>query len=148
MLDEEKESRGEMLRNAQAVDVGENQIAAKEGQSARKAAENWWRENVPEPVLYNTEVGEVEINKTTIKDSLSHRYGQAKLDAITSLVEGFDNAVYLGTLPDYARQAGVNNHYFAFPIITKASVVMSFAVRCRMLTKIACTYTKCLWLVT
>ena len=58
----------------------------------------------------------LRIHERPITDSLAHRYGQAKLDAITSLVEGFENAVYLGTLPDLTRQKGVNNHYFAFPI--------------------------------
>ena len=58
----------------------------------------------------------LRIHERPITDSLAHRYGQAKLDAITSLVEGFENAVYLGTLPDLTRQEGVNNHYFAFPI--------------------------------
>ena len=116
MSDEEKERRGEMLRDAYAIDVAEGQIVATVDMSARKAAEKWWNENVPESVFYDTEAGEVEINKTSIEDSLAHRYGQAKLDAITSLVDGFENAVYLGTLPDFVRQEGVNNHYFAFPI--------------------------------
>ena len=32
------------------------------------------------------------------------------------MVNGFENAVYLGTLPDFVSREGVNNHYFAFPI--------------------------------
>lgn len=98
MSDEERLRRGEMLRDATAVEVAEGQIVATAGMSARKAAEKWWQENVPEPVFYDTEVGEVEINSKSIEDSLAHRYGQAKLDAITSLVEGFENAVYLGSI--------------------------------------------------
>ena len=39
-----------------------------------------------------------------------------ELDAMTSLVDGFSNAVYLGTMPDSTRQDGVLNHYFAYPI--------------------------------
>jgi hypothetical protein len=66
--------------------------------------------------LYSTEIGEVEINKNSVESSLAHRYSQKKLDAITSLVDGFNNAVYLGTLPDGNRQEGVQNHYFAYPI--------------------------------
>ena len=61
----------------------------------------------------------MEINRNSVESSLAHRYGQMKLDAITSLVDGFGNAVYLGTMPDHTRQEGVNNHYFAFPIIYK-----------------------------
>ena len=119
MSDEERLRRGEMLRDATAVEVAEGQIVATAGMSARKAAEKWWQENVPEPVFYDTEVGEVEINSKSIEDSLAHRYGQAKLDAITSLVEGFENAVYLGSMQDFVRQEGVVNHYFAYPIIYK-----------------------------
>ena len=41
---------------------------------------------------------------------------QPKLDAITSLPDGFGNAVYLGTMKDFTRDGDVNNHYFAYPI--------------------------------
>lgn len=116
MPDSERESRGEMLRSAKAIDVETNQIVATKELTARKAAERWWDENVGEPSFYDTEVGEVEINRNSIESSLAHRYGQMKLDAITSLVEGFENAVYLGTMPDFTRQEGVNNHFFAYPI--------------------------------
>ena len=115
MSEEEKYQRGEMLRNAPAVDVQSNTIVATPELSARRVAEQWWEENVPEAMIYDTEVGEVEINKNSIESSLAHRYGQKKLDAITSLVEGFENAVYLGTLPD-SRERGVVDHYFAYPI--------------------------------
>ncbi len=115
MSEEEKQRRGEMLRNAPVIDVEQRQIVASEGMSARKAAEQWWDENVPEAALYDTEVGEVEINRNSIESSLAHRYGQTKLDTITSLVEGFENAVYIGTMPD-SRERGVMDHYFAYPI--------------------------------
>ena len=117
MPDEEKQRRGEMLKNAPAIDVAANQIVATPTMSARKAAEAWWDEHVPEPQFFDTEIGEVEINRNSVESSLAHRYGQAKLDAITSLVEGFENAVYLGTLPDSTRQEGVLDHYFAYPIM-------------------------------
>ena len=116
MPDSEREKRGEMLRKADAIEVSSGQIVATKELSARKAAEKWWDENVGEPAFYDTEVGEVEINRNSIESSLAHRYGQMKLDAITSLVEGFENAVYLGTMPDFSRQEGVNNHFFAYPI--------------------------------
>ncbi len=116
MSDEEKQVRGERLRNAPAVEVETGQIVATKELSARKAAGKWWDENVPGPVFYDTEVGEVEINRNSVESSLAHRYGQAKLDAITSLVEGFENAVYLGTMRDFTRQEDVLSHYFAYPI--------------------------------
>lgn len=117
MPENEKERRGELLRNATAIEVKRGQIVATKDLSARKAAERWWDENVGEPALYDTEVGEVEINRNSVESSLAHKYGQMKLDAITSLADGFENAVYLGTMPDFSRQEGVSNHFFAYPII-------------------------------
>lgn len=116
MSAEEKAQRGEMLRSAPAIDVSSNVITRTEEMSARKVAEMWWDNNVKGSQLYSTEIGEVEINKNSVESSLAHRYSQKKLDAITSLVDGFNNAVYLGTLPDGNRQEGVQNHYFAYPI--------------------------------
>ena len=117
MSDDEKQRRGDMLRNAYSVDVKKNTITSTSTLSARKAAEKWWDDNAGEPALYSTEVGEVEINRNSVESSLAHRYSQKKLDAITSLKEGFENAVYLGTMPDFTRQEGVMNHYFAYPIM-------------------------------
>ena len=115
MSDEEKNSRGELLRNAVAYNVDTNVIVSTPSVSARKAAEIWWDEHVPRPLVYGTEAGEVEINRNSIEGSLAHGYGQMKLDAITSLEKGFENSVYLGTLPD-SRERGVVDHYFAYPI--------------------------------
>ena len=117
MSEEEKSSRGNLLLSVPAVNVESNQIVKTEEMSARRAAEKWWREHIGEPLFYDTEVGQVEINENSIGSSLAHRYGQAKLDAITSLKDGFKNAVYLGTMPDFVRQEGVQNHYFAYPIM-------------------------------
>lgn len=114
--DTEKQRRGDMLIHATPVDVAKDQIIKTDNLSARKVAEQWWRENIGSPLYYETEIGKVEINENSIQSSLAHRYGQAKLDAITSLKDGFNNAVYLGTIPDFVRQEDVVNHYFAYPI--------------------------------
>ena len=116
MSDNEKKERGDRLIKAPAVDVASGAIKKTPELSARRAAEKWWNENVEQPLVFNTEVGDVEINDKSIKDSLAHRYRQAKLDAITSLPDGFGNAVYLGTMKDFTRDGDVNNHYFAYPI--------------------------------
>ena len=115
MSDEERKRRGDMLRNAEPVHVATGLITAMPGKSARKTAEEWWDKNIGAPILFDTEAGEVEIDKTSIKDSLSHGYRQEKLDAVTSLSEGFSNAVYLGSMEDFTRP-GVMSHYFAYPI--------------------------------
>ena len=116
MSDEERQRRGEMLRNSTAIDVAPNHIVSTKDKTARKAAEEWWDDNVGDAQWYETEAGEVEINRNSVESSLAHGYGQMKLDAITSLVDGFRNAVYLGTMADSTRQDGVLNHYFAYPI--------------------------------
>ena len=77
---------------------------------------NWWEDNVGTSRFYDTEIGLVEINRASVGSSLAHRYSQVKLDVITSLAEGFNNAVYFGSMQDFSRQEGVKSHYFAYPI--------------------------------
>ena len=77
---------------------------------------NWWKDNVGTSRFYDTEIGLVEINRASVGSSLAHRYSQVKLDVITSLAEGFNNAVYFGSMQDFNRQEGVKSHYFAYPI--------------------------------
>ena len=117
MSDNEKKERGDRLIKAPAIDVASGVIQKTADLSARKAAEMWWSENVEQPLVFNTEVGDVVIDEKSIKDSLAHRYNQAKLDSITSLPAGFGNSVYIGTISDFVRtRDNVQNHYFAYPI--------------------------------
>ena len=116
LSNEDKQRRGDALRGAEPIDVKIKQIVKTKDMSARKAAEKWWKDNVGTSRFYDTEIGLVEINKASVGSSLAHRYSQVKLDAITSLADGFNNAVYLGSMPDFSRQEGVKSHYFAYPI--------------------------------
>ncbi len=116
MPEEEKRKRGEALLQAPAVDAVKGLIKKSDGKSARQSALEWWKENVGEARSYDTEIGIVDIDKKSIGDSLAHGYNQVKLDAVATLNGGFENAVYLGTMPDFSRQEGVSNHYFAYPI--------------------------------
>ena len=116
LSNEDKQRRGDALRKAEPIDVKIKQIVKTKDMSARKAAEKWWKDNVGTSRFYDTEIGLVEINRASVGSSLAHRYSQAKLDAITSLVDGFNNAVYLGSMQDFSRQEGVKSHYFAYPI--------------------------------
>ena len=117
MSDNEKKERGDRLVKAPAIDVASGVIQKTADLSARKAAEKWWSENVEQPLVFNTEIGDVVIDEKSIKDSLAHRYNQAKLDSITSLPAGFGNSVYIGTISDFVRtRDNVQNHYFAYPI--------------------------------
>lgn len=129
------------------MDVEEGLIKSTKDLSARKVAVKWWDENVAEPAFYDTEVGEVEISRNSIESSLAHRYGQAKLDALTSLIEGFENAVYLGSMPDGTRHGGVMKHYFAYPIFIRVRGVMYSAVLCTMQIRTGCMFMKYLSLI-
>ena len=114
---QEKEKAREKLLATEPIEVTPNTIQAKDGKSAIKIAEEWAAKELNEPFIANTEVGEVDIDKRSIKDSLGHGYGQEKLDAITSLKDGFDknNATYLGSLKDFKGKP-IINYYFAYPI--------------------------------
>lgn len=117
MSDNEKKERGDRLIKAPAIDVASGVIQKTDELSARKAAEKWWNENIEQPLVFNTEIGDVVIDDKSIKDSLAHKYNQAKLDSITSLPAGFGGSVYLGTISDFVRtRDNVQNHYFAYPI--------------------------------
>ena len=117
MPTEEKRERGERLLQATAVDVEEGRIKKTDGKSARQIAVDWWEQNVGEPQSYDTEAGVVIIDEKSVGDSLSHGYSQAKLDAVTTLNDGFKNAVYLGSMPDFTRERDdVRDHYFAYPV--------------------------------
>lgn len=116
MSEADKQKRGNMLVDADVTDVSVGQIKKSDNKSARNSALEWWKNNIGESCQYNTEIGKVVIDEHSIEDSLAHGYNQAKLDAITSLDKGFENAVYLGSMPDFTRQEGVFNHYFTYPI--------------------------------
>lgn len=113
---ENVESKREKLLNTAPVPVVENSIVGQTGKEARQNALSWWKSHVPEGErTYDTEIGKVSIDAKSIKASLSHGFSQAKLDAVTSLADGFGQAVYLATIPDYEGNA-IENHYFVYPI--------------------------------
>ena len=100
-------SAGRSVYDAKEISVNFNR---------KGSGRNWWKDNVGTSRFYDTEIGLVEINRASVGSSLAHRYSQVKLDVITSLAEGFNNAVYFGSMQDFSRQEGVKSHYFAYPI--------------------------------
>ena len=114
--DQEKSVAKAELENTTPINANTGVIKAGNGLSARHAAEKWADENLLTPLVFTTEAGNVAFDKNSVKDSLAHGYGQAKLDAIPTLPEGFPNATYLGSHDDWNRP-GTINHYFAYPII-------------------------------
>ncbi len=112
---EEKFAIKEKLESATPTHMEKNSIVAKDGKSARKIADEWANIEFERPREYDTEVGVVTIDKKSVSSSLGHGYGQAKLDALPTLKEGFNNAVYLGSVEDYEDNP-INNHFFAYPV--------------------------------
>ncbi|MBQ9758762.1 MAG: hypothetical protein IJW12_03215, partial [Opitutales bacterium] len=100
------------LSEGEAVPVEVGVIKARDGKSARKIAEEWAENNLP------ITLGETEIvfDARSVKNSLAHGYNQAKLDAITSIPEGFRNAVFLGETKDFSRDEAFDR-YYAYPVI-------------------------------
>ena len=117
----DSESKREIINNTEPVDVIKGAITATDGESVSKAALRWFEENVGKELTYNTEVGTVTINRRSVKNSLAHGYSQTKLDAITSLPEGFGRAVYLASEDDFDGKPEVN-HYFVYPINYDGSI--------------------------
>lgn len=117
----DSESKREIINNTEPVDVTKGMIVATDGESVSKAALRWFEENVGKELTYNTEVGTVAINRRSVKNSLAHGYSQTKLDAITSLPEGFGRAVYLASEDDFDGKPEVN-HYFVYPINYDGSI--------------------------
>lgn len=113
--DEQKSIARAQLLSTEPIVAEVGIIKGSDGVSVQQAAREWADENLPTPLVYAKEVGDVVIDKTSIKSSLSHGYSQAKLDAIPTLPKGFENATYLGSLDDHNRPRTAN-HYFAYPI--------------------------------
>lgn len=113
--DLEKVEAHRQLESTNPIDVKEKSIIQEEGKAIAATANEWAKKNIPVPVGYDTAAGRVFIDKRSVKDSVSHGVGQAKLDAITSLIEGFANATYIGSLPDSDGNR-LTNHFFAYPI--------------------------------
>lgn len=113
---EQRKERKEKLLGAKVTTIVPNSIQKTQDKSARKIAEEWMKTNHPNGKVYKTEVGEVVIDSRSIKESLAHKYSQEKLDAITSLFDGFENETYLGGLKDFSNRENTWSHFFAYPV--------------------------------
>ena len=112
--DWEAEAEKQKYLNTAPINVIEKKITKSGGVNARDAAFAW--ADVYLPVQVSTRFGEVEINRTSVKDSLGHGFSQKKLDAITSLPEGMKVAAFIGEAKDFDG-ADIDNGYFCYPIM-------------------------------
>lgn len=108
-------AKRDKLQNTEPVPVQTGIIRGDRGKKALQEAIEWFKTNIGSPRHYNTEVGEVVIDEQSIRSSLAHRYGQRKLDAITSLFDGFERSTYLTAIEDLDGKNEMN-YFFAYPI--------------------------------
>ena len=121
--DWEAEAEKQKYLNTTPIKVMENQIVEKGDIFAKEAAFQWAEDNLPVQIV--TRFGNVEINRTSIKDSLGHGFSQKKLDAITSLPEGMKIAAFIGEEPDF-NGAPLDNGYFCYPILYQGETQVVF----------------------
>lgn len=109
------EAEKSKYRTAQPVVVTKDAIQKTESISAISVALKKFAEIYPEGATVKTVLGNVVINKKSIKNSLAHGFSQKKLDAAVSLVDGMKQASYLGSIRDLDNQ-NIDNHFFAYKI--------------------------------
>ena len=103
----------EKLSGDPVASVEKNVIRKHDDISAISAAMQYVSEHFRNP--FNTEIGEVIIDPSSIKQSLSHTIYQNKLDAIQALGDVLERGVYLGKASDKDGKPIVN-YYFAAPV--------------------------------
>ena len=101
----------ERLAKTEAAKVKIGAFKKLEGQKIQKLAENL----MLTPRTYDTEMGRITIDKRSAHSSVSHHYSDKKLDALVSLQDDFERAIYLCSVRDY-ENPDLTNHFFAYPI--------------------------------
>lgn len=86
------------------------------GKQATHQAQTWVTSHIREPI--KTEIGNVEVDKNTIKNTLNHKRYPAKYDTIVALKPLLERGVYLGNMKDLDGECDLNNHYFAGRVST------------------------------
>lgn len=109
--DWEKVAKRVLIDRAPTPTIEVGAFVRNDGESVQDAAKKYFHGSVK----HKTVIGEVEIDARSGKDSLAHKYGQGKLDAITSIQRDFANAVYLGSEREFDGK-DIDNHYFCYPI--------------------------------
>lgn len=105
------EENKKKLRKRVITNVSSNTFSGVTAKDATIKAQNWITQNIREPI--KTEIGNVEIDKNTIKNSLNHKRYPNKYDTIVALKPLLQNGVYLGNMGDLDGEKDLNNHYFA-----------------------------------
>ena len=106
----------ERLRNTEPIVVP---ISVSEKEDGRKGIQNAldaFAALYPNGVDVQTRIGDVRVNRRSIKDSLTHFMYPAKFDTVTSLPEGLKIAAYIDSIPDVDGK-DIMNHFLVYPVM-------------------------------
>ena len=93
------------------VSIPSGSFTGATGKEATVKAQTWVTNNIKEPI--QTEIGKVEVDKNTIKNTLNHKRYPTKYDTIVALKPLLQHGFYLGNMKDLDGEGDLNNHYFA-----------------------------------
>ena len=106
----------EHLRNADPIVVPISVSEKEDGGKGIQNALDAFTALYPNGVDVPTRIGEVRVNRRSIKDSLTHFMYPAKFDTVTSLPEGLEIAAYIDSIPDVDGK-DIMNHFLVYPIM-------------------------------
>lgn len=110
LTESERKSIAKNLKENTVATVKSGIIAKTETESVMTVAKKYVEEHFKEPA--KTKIGNVEISKKGMKDSLSHGFSADKIDAIPAIKDVLEKGEYLGYEHDITGKP-INNHYFA-----------------------------------
>ena len=110
LAEDELLAKANQLKTNVVSEVKAHAIKAGDGKTAIQSAMDYV-EQLPEKI-FDTEIGEIEFDASSVKQSLSHTIYQNKLDAIQSVPDVLTKGVYLGSEADKDGKPIVN-YYFA-----------------------------------
>lgn len=104
----------EQLQSAPVTPITKGILSTRDDRPALQRALGWYKNNIKTAQVYDTDKGEIIIDSQSIRSTMAHKYGPEKLDAITSLFDGFNNAVYITDMVDFENDA-ITYSYFVYP---------------------------------
>lgn len=102
--------------DTQTLTATTKQFKATAKKTATKQAIEWFTTTYPKGISVGTSVGEVKINRRSIKDSLSHGAPAKKISVVPTLVEGMQRATWVRSMNDYNNDQ-VQYHYFVYDVL-------------------------------
>lgn len=110
LTDEEKLQKKKQIRSNIVSKVKIGIIHKTEDKRASDVAYEWVDENIKGDIF--TVIGNVKFNRKTVKEDLSHGFGQEKLDTLTAVKDVLEKGTYLGYERNFQGKTN-ENHYFA-----------------------------------